>query len=178
MSETPTTVRELRARMDEGLAAFLAALDRMSEEQITGPTDAAGWTMRDHLTHLAAWADGITALLTGQDRWAAMGATPTLMSDAATSEARLDFDVINEQIAARYRGLSAAQARALVVAAHQRLAAAVDGLRDEQLAWPYRRFAAPVVGDGSRPIADYIAGDTYEHYAEHLGWMQSIVVGR
>jgi len=133
MSETPMTVRELRARMDAGLARFEAALDRLSEEQLTGPKDAAGWSVRDHLTHLAVWADGITALLRGEDRWKAMGISPDLTTSTAGGE--LDYDAINEQIAERHRQLSAAEARALLAAAHQRLAAEVDKLTDEQLAW-------------------------------------------
>jgi hypothetical protein len=176
MSETPTTVRELRARMDAGLAGLEAALDRLSEEQLTGPRDAVGWNLRDHLTHLATWANGITALLRGEDRWAAMGAAPTLAAN--TPEPQLDFDVINEQIAEQHRHLSGGEARALVVAAHRRLAAEVEKLSDEQLAWPAKRFAKPAVGDGSRAIVEYIAGDTYEHYGEHLGWMEAIAAGR
>jgi hypothetical protein len=175
MSETPTTVRELRARMDAGLASFEAVLDRLSEEQLTGPRDAVGWNVRDHLTHLAAWANGITALLRGEDRWAAMGVTPVLAASA--TEPQLDFDVINERIAEQYRHLSGAEARALAVGAHHRLAAEVEKLSDEQLAWPSKRFAKPAVGDGSRAIVEYIAGDTYEHYGEHLGWMEAIAAG-
>jgi hypothetical protein len=162
--------------MDAGLASFEAALDRLSEEQLTGPKDAVGWNIRDHLTHLAVWADGITALLRGDDRWAAMGVTPTLTAN--TAEPELDFDVINERIAQQHRHLSGAEARALVVAAHQRLAAEVDKLSDEQLTWPARRFAVPVVGEGRNPIGLYVAGDTYEHYAEHLPWIEAIAAGR
>lgn len=176
MSETPTTVRALRARMDEGFASFEAALDRLTEEQLTGPRDSAGWNVRDHLTHLAAWANGVAALINGEDRWQAMGLVPTLT--ASTPEPQRDLDVINERIVEQQRGLTAAEARAQLVEAHRRLAAAVDTLSDEQLSWPYRRFAAPISGDGSRPIADYIAGDSHEHYAEHLGWIEAIGAGQ
>lgn len=176
MSETSTTVRELRARMDDGLASLEAALDQLSEDQQTGPKDAAGWNVRDHLTHLAVWADGITALLRGEDRWAAMGVTPALASN--TPEARLDFDVINEQIAEQHRHRSAAEARALVVDAHRRLAAEIERLSDEQLTWPSKRFATPVIGGGRRAIAEYIVGNTYEHYAEHLPWLRAIAEGQ
>jgi hypothetical protein len=175
MSDMPTTVRELRARMDEGLARFEAALDQLTEEQLTGPKDAVGWTMRDHLTHLAAWGAGIVALLRGEDRWQAMGTAPVFV--AGEGAPRFDFDVMNQQIADLHRGLSGAEARALVVSTHRALAAEVEKLSDEQLAWPYRRFGTPATGDGSTPIVDYIAGDSYEHYGEHLGWMEAIAKG-
>lgn len=56
----------LRKRMDEGLEQFLQVIDRLSEEQMTARTESAGWNRRDHLTHLAAWADGIAALSGGR----------------------------------------------------------------------------------------------------------------
>lgn len=175
MSDGPTTVRELRARMDEGLSGFEDAIGRLSEQQLTGPRDAAGWTVRDHLTHLAAWADGITALLRGGDRWAAMGVEPVVAP--GSNPPTYDFDVINERIAERHRGLSGAEALALAVASHRALAAEVDKLSDEQLSWPYNRFGKPALGDGSTPIIEYIAGDSYEHYPEHLGWIESLLKG-
>jgi hypothetical protein len=178
MSETsaPRTIQALRARMDQGLAHFLAALDRLSDDQITGPTDAAGWTVRDHLTHLAVWADGVAALLRREDRWAAMGAAPDLTSGGPGDE--FDYDAINAVIAARHHDLSAAEARALIVAAHGRLAAALERLQDADLAAPYERFVAPFSGDAGRPIAEYIAGNSYDHYEEHLAWLLAIVEGR
>lgn len=173
MSDLPTTVSELRARMDSGLASFEAALGQLTEEQLTGPRDAVGWNVRDHLTHLAVWADGVTALLRGEDRWAAMGVEPVLAPDS--DPPTYDFDVINERIAERHRGLSGAAALAMAVESHRRMAAAVETLRDEQLAWPYSRFGKPVIGDGSTPIAQYVAGDSYEHYPEHLEWIEALL---
>ena len=45
------TVSELKSRMNASLEKFLALIDTYSEEQMVTPTDAAGWTVRDHLTH-------------------------------------------------------------------------------------------------------------------------------
>jgi hypothetical protein len=174
MSETPTTVKELSERMDEGLARFLAALDRLSEEQMTGPKDGAGWNVRDHVTHLAVWADGIAALLRREERWAAMG----VPRSTPEGDDEVDYDAINEQIAERHRHLSASEARALLVAAHCRLAEAVEGLTDEQLTWPYDRFVAPFSGNEGRPIVEYIAGNDYDHFAEHLDWLPVTPEGR
>jgi hypothetical protein len=166
MSETPTTVRQLRERMNEGLAHFLEALDQLSEEQQTGPRDAAGWNVRDHVTHLAVWADGVSALLRRQDRWAAMHVPPT-----APESDDVDYDAINERIAERHHHLSASEARSLLVDAHHRLAEAVEELSDEQLEWKYDRFVAPFTGDEGRAIVDTIRDNSYGHLAEHLDWL-------
>lgn len=172
MSEhkNPGSVAELRSRMARGLADLEAALDGLSTEQQLGPTDAVGWSVRDHLTHLAAWAEGIVALLRREDRWAAMGIAPPAGPE-------LDFDQINAEISAQHRGMSPEAARAWVVAAHGRMDAAVAAMSYEELLQPRDRFVAPFTGDGGRPIIDYVAGDTYEHYTEHLAWMLAIAKG-
>jgi hypothetical protein len=171
MSETaPRTSHELVAHIDNARDQFIAALDRLSEAQMLGPTDPAGWSVRDHLTHLAAWADGIAALLRRQDRWAAMG----LMMNNPESDA-LDYDTINERIAVLHRELSPSAARAWLVAAHDRVRSAILALSDTELSLPYDRFVPPYTGDTGHPIVGYVIGNTADHYREHLPWIEAIV---
>lgn len=160
---------ELRAAMDEALAEFLAFLDGFSHEEMVTPTDAAGWTVRDRMTHCAAWAEGIAALLHREARWAAMGLDIDGYDD-------LDLDACNEQIAVDNRHLSPTQARAWLVDAHGRVAAAVDAMPEEELAAPYGRFVAPFPQDAEGvPVVAYIIGNTVEHYDEHRPWIAAIV---
>jgi hypothetical protein len=174
MSEQPTPTKgELRGQMDAGLAAFLAALDGLDADQLDGPRDAAGWTVRDHLVHLAIWAEGIAALLRREDRWAAMGLA---MDNPASDD--LDYDALNEAIRQQHLGMTPAEARAWVVAAHDRVASALDGPGDDELKLPYDRFVAPFTADTGHPIWGYVAGNTFDHYQEHLPWLSSIAEGR
>lgn len=168
-SPLPQSIADLRQRMDRGLAAFLAELDLLTSYQLLGPRDAVGWNIRDHLVHLAVWADGIAALLRREDRWAAMGVTLSEREGEAH-----DYDLINEQIANQHRTLSPTEARNWLIAAHGRLAAALEPLNDAALAEPYDRYVAPFSGQTGDPIVRYIANNTYEHYAEHLPWIQAI----
>jgi hypothetical protein len=131
--------------------------------------DAVGWNIRDHLIHLAVWADGIAALLRREDRWAAMG-----LALNPSEDQEHDYDQINEQIAVQHREKSPAEARAWLIAAHGRIAAAIEPLDDAALAKPYDQYVAPFTGETGDPIVWYISGNTYEHYAEHLPWMQAI----
>ena len=77
----------------EALNAFVATLD---DRQRTQLTDAAGWTVKDHLMHLAVWEDGVWAMLNRRDRAAHMGVPAEVW-------ARWDFDEINAVIQARHR---------------------------------------------------------------------------
>jgi uncharacterized damage-inducible protein DinB len=155
--------------MEAGLARFLAVIDRLSDEQMLAPADAAGWNVRDHVAHLAAWADGIAALLRREDRWAAMG----LAIDNPESD-DLDVDALNAQIAAQHTSLAPGEARAWLVAAHQRVAAALDGLGNDDLSAPYGRFVAPFNSEAGRPIYSYILSNTADHYDEHLPWLPGV----
>lgn len=154
--------------MNEGLDQFLQEIDRLSDAQMTAPTDAAGWNVRDHLTHLAAWADGIAALIRRENRWAAMG----LEMDEPEGEP--DYDVLNAQLVEQSRSLSPGQARDWLLEAHQRVAEAMEGLDESRLSEPYGRFVPPFTGDWGEPIAEYILGNTEDHYDQHTAWLLSI----
>ena len=162
--------QELVASMNDGLAQFLTFIGELSEEQMLEPKDAAGWNVRDHLMHLAAWADGIAALLRREDRWAAMGLT---IENPYDNEH--DFDTMNEQIVVQHRHLSPAEARDWLVAAHERVAKAIAPLSEADLALTYNRFVAPFTSDGGRPVWGYVAGNTFGHYQEHTSWIREIV---
>lgn len=158
----------LITRMNDGLNQFLAFLDQYSDAQLLELTDHVGWTARDHLTHLAVWADGISALLRREDRWAAMGITEEL------GESR-DFDKINDVIMKQYRHLSPQEARRWVVKAHQEMVAAIEPLSEADLLLSYERYVPPFTGDGGSPVIAYIKGDTYEHYQEHGPWIEAFI---
>lgn len=166
--ETKYTKQSLRKQMDEGLTSFLAELDHLSEEQMLGPKDAVGWNVRDHLTHLVAWMDGITALLRREDRWAAMGLP-------GEPDRPLDFDKINAQIAEQNRQLSPADVRARLVESHRRIVEAMEALDEGDLYAPYDRFVPPFTGTEGRAIVNYILGDSADHYEEHLPWIRGII---
>ncbi len=162
------TKNELIGRMNDGLAEFLRFLDQFSEVQLLEPTDAVGWNGRDHIVHMAVWADGVAALLRREDRWEAMGISEALgQSD--------DFERMNEVIAEQHRQLPPAEARRWLVVAHEQLVAAMGPLTDADLLLPYERFVPPFSGDGGSPIKNPIIGDTYAHYEEHMPWIAAII---
>src|SRR6185369_5983399 len=89
----------LLTQMQDGWNSFQAFLKPLTVEQLTQPTDDAGWTAKDHIIHLAAWENGIVAVLEGQSRCEAMGV------DEATWRGG-DVDKINAAIQQRYKDMS------------------------------------------------------------------------
>ena len=163
---TPFSKGELTTRMERGWNEFNTYLNALSEAQLTTPTDAAGWTAKDHVVHLAVWEDGIYGLLEKQPRWERMGIEEAMWQHG-------DFDEINAVIQQRFQQMSLADARKMLRDSHQRLVGKVQAMSDAELELPYRHYNAN--SDIESPVWHRIAGNTFGHYVEHQPWIAAIV---
>ncbi|HEY0829687.1 MAG TPA: DinB family protein [Candidatus Dormibacteraeota bacterium] len=126
-----------------------------------------GWAVKDHLIHIAAWEHSLIALLDGSDRRAAMGVGP---------EAG-ETDDINAAVWSLHREKTPEQAVAYFRQTHALLMKLLGGMSDTDLKRPYNHFQPndPRDPNDDRPALDWVAGNTYEHYAEHVGWINHLV---
>lgn len=157
---------ELLNNMRQGWDELDAYIKALSEAQLTGPTDAAGWTAKDHLMHLAVWADGVATLLDGGVRRERMGV------DADTWASR-DFDRINAIIQQAHKDKPLSEVLAALREANDALYAKAQSLSDDDLHRPYNYYDPTSTQD--RPIIGWIIGDSYGHYEEHMPWIDAIV---
>jgi hypothetical protein len=126
---------------------------------------ADGWTVKDHLIHLASWEESLLALLESRDRAAAMGA-PGLEEGGA--------DAINAAVHMQHRDDAPEEAVSRFVETHRRLLDRLGQLSDEDLSRPYSYFQPDADGpDDPRPVSGWIAGNTFEHYEEHLAYIRA-----
>ncbi len=159
----------LLQQMDDSWERLDLFVGGLTDEQLTGPTDAAGWTVKDHLDHLGAWGNGMVAVLSSEPRAAAMGVDEDVFATA-------HIDVINEAIRQTGVGKPASQVKADLAATHQALRDKVSNLPEENLHKPYQWFVPDNEGEGSEsPIHERISGNSHHHYDEHLEWMLGIV---
>ena len=159
---------ELLAKINQGWDDFQAYLASLSPADFTANTDAAGWTVKDHVMHLVVWEDGIRALLEGQSRHKHMGL------DDATWETG-DFDAVNAVIQQQHHDKPLDEVLTEFRDAHTGLLAKLETLSDADLQRPYNHYQPDPKRD--KPIIDWIIGDTYEHYAAHQPWIATIVRG-
>jgi uncharacterized damage-inducible protein DinB len=150
------------------LSDFLASL---SEAQAVKPVDEAGWTVKDHLAHLAAWQNGIIALLQRKPRYKAMGLP------AAAAEER-NVDHINEQIRAAQGSLTLEQVIKLLDVADANFLSVLAKLTTADLIKPYAYYAKirKPSEQESEPIYGWVEGNSWHHIEEHLPWMRQIIV--
>jgi uncharacterized protein (TIGR03083 family) len=169
MADSTTLSKDqLLNRIQNGWNDFTAYLNTLSEEDLTQPTDAAGWTAKDHVAHLAVWEDGINAVLERQSRRERMGL------DEVTWK-RWDFDEMNAVIQQQHQHLPLAEVRETFRDVHERLMAKVESMSDEDLQRSYRDYQSDAVRED--PVVNAIAGNTFGHYAEHQPWIAAIVAG-
>lgn len=130
-------------------------------------TGADGWAVKDHLIHVAAWEHSLLALLDGSDRRKAMGVGPDVD----------ETDAINAAVWSMHRNKTPEQALDYFHQTHALLMKRLGSMSDEDLKLPYNHFQPNEPRDPSdnRPALDWVAGNTYEHYSEHMGWIDQLI---
>jgi uncharacterized damage-inducible protein DinB len=123
-----------------------------------------GWAVKDHLAHVAAWEHSLLGLIEGRDRLAAMGLQPM----------EKDTDLINTAVQKLHADETPEQVLKYFRESHAQLTAALGKLSDADLRKPYSHFQ-PSVPEQEAPVIGWVAGDTWEHYAEHIAWIDQLI---
>ncbi len=163
--DTVFSKTELLRQMEEGWESFQNYIRTLNTQQLTIPTDEAGWTVKDHIMHLAVWEKGIDALLNKEPRGAAMGLEDSVwLSD--------NYDVMNAVIQQQHAAKSLDEVLRIFSEVHERVRAKIESMSEEDLKRPYREYQTDA--DRDEPVWGWIEGNTYEHYAEHQPWIADI----
>jgi len=161
----PTNKADLIARIEErwaALTAMVAPLRAEELEQLRGD----GWSVKVHLAHISAWEASLAALLRKQDRAEAMGVPPEVWD-------RHDTDAINDLLAGRAGAQPAVGVAAAFRATHADLMALLESLTAAELEMPYSHYQPADPDPDTRPVAGWVHGNTWDHYDEHLGWLEA-----
>jgi len=164
---TISTLSELKIVIDGSwseLEAFLAGLT----EQQASVQDDQGWTVTDHVTHIAVWEDSVAILFRGKPRHEALGISESYYAQAS-------FDEINEQIRQRIGHIPLSQAIEQLRQVHMTLMAGLEGLSEAKLSMAVRDLFPEAPRSDERRVIDFIYDNTADHFKEHLGWMQTLL---
>jgi uncharacterized damage-inducible protein DinB len=159
---------KLYAKSRAPLQAFISTL---SEHDLTVPADAAGWTIKDHIAHLAAWQIGIAVLLQGGKRWEAMGLSSAFVKKTT------GFEAINAALQRKHSRMSARQVLDFLSNADAQFQFALSKLTSADLAKPYAHYSGEKPTERiSQPVIGWVDGDSWHHFEEHLPWMRQILL--
>jgi hypothetical protein len=147
----------------QDLYSFLSALSP-SQASLR---DHVGWSVKDHVTHLAVWEDSVTVLFRGGRRHEALGIDESVFSAGA-------FDEINEAIKSRLEAIPLTQAMHQLDQGHSQLMARLSALSDADLMSTVRDTFPSAPRTDERPLASLIWDNTGGHFVEHLEWMREL----
>ena len=152
------------SRIEAGWKQLVELVNQVEDAAGLNKVGADGWTVKDHLAHVAAWEHSLLALLEGRDRSGAMGLNEPLE----------EIDSINEAIRKLHVTDTEDEALGYFRDSHAQLMAALAKLDDADLEKPYSHYQ-PSDPEEKRPVVGWVAGNTYEHYAEHTNWINHLL---
>jgi len=165
MSNDSVTREKLMREVDASWSELQNFIASLSEDQLTRPTDAAGWTAKDHIIHLAMWEKAALALLEGKSK------RETLNIPLEVWEQ--DDDPINAVLQERYHNMPLAEVMQMLRQNHELMLKKLQSMTEADLQRPYRDFQPQSTDE--TPIIRYAMWDTEHHYREHIPWMAAIV---
>lgn len=163
------TKEQLLGEVSSAWAELSAALDRLTPEQMTEIRDHEGWSVKDHVVHMAAWERSVAVYLQGFPRAAGLGIDEELYQNG-------EEDDINAAIQARWQGISPDEALDELKATHQLLLTLLEPMSDDDINRPNSDFGPRSEGEpDTRPICGMIYSNSANHFREHQGWIESLV---
>jgi hypothetical protein len=167
----PRDVAALVGRIRVAYGAVEQSLAGLSEAQLAAPGPDGGWSIKDHLAHLAVWRRSLIALLEGGDRAAAIGLNQETGSEIVNAD---DIDDLNAFLYQCNHDRAPGEVLADFREAQERVLAIVGQMSDADLAKPYAHYQPGDADASQQPVIGWIAGNTYDHDEEHLATMQAL----
>ena len=161
-------VQEIVASMEQSWDALQGVIDAVDADDLVRKTDAAGWSVKDHLAHLDAWDASVLVMIRdGRPQWEGLGIDEDLFDEEG-------YDRKNEAIRQRTVNTSLEDVRAGLASTHGEFVSLLRNLSDAAIRRPCDDF---VPGAGGFEIAHKIMGNTYLHYDEHREYIERILQG-
>jgi uncharacterized damage-inducible protein DinB len=89
---TPKTTAELLSRVDRAWEALERTVGRLTPAQLTDVRDSAGWAVKDHLMHVAAWEAAFLGRFAGKPVHEVLGLDETVMAQDEDTQNAVLFE--------------------------------------------------------------------------------------
>jgi uncharacterized damage-inducible protein DinB len=160
-STPPKDKAELIHRIQEVRAELENFIGTLSSEALTQPGPDGGWSVLDHLIHLAEWRWKLLAMIQGRPGHEGLGIEKQTYETAGQ-------DAVNAILYERNRQRPNAGKLAAYRESHEAVLEAIQQLHEADLQRVYD-LTDPT---DQRTLLEGIIGNTYGHDLEHLGWIK------
>jgi hypothetical protein len=155
---------ELLADIRAARAELEALIAPLSPQALSRPGPDGGWSIQDHLIHLAEWRWKLLAMINGRS------GNEGLHIDEQVYHSG-DFDAINDLLYRRNRARSTEDLLTEFRRAHAEVIRAIEQLPEVGL---LRAYDLTLPGD-TRPLVAGILGNTSDHDREHIEWIKEML---
>jgi hypothetical protein len=146
---------QLLEKMQSGYTTFNALISSLSEAQLTTPGVNDDWSIKDNIAHLSAW----------HRRQIARNEAVYQGIEIPDPTPGMSLEEINELYYKQNKDRSLADILAEFHETARQVREGVERMTDEQL-------NTPIDWLNGHTIAEYIEGNSYEHYQEHTEIIQ------
>jgi uncharacterized damage-inducible protein DinB len=155
--DMPTEVDEALEQVHAARAEIEAIIERLSPGQMTLATDDGGWSIKDHLAHIADWQRHGIGRIEGRTAWDSIGIErETFLS--------LDTDGINEIIFQRNKDRPLNEVLTEFRKAQERVILTIEQMNEDDL----ERTIADHAGEPRDRIREIIEENFSGHDREHV----------
>ncbi len=158
---------EIRHKVNAGWHELDGIVKGLDAEGLSLHRAPDGWAVKDHLVHIAAWEHWLIALFEHRDKLEAMGA----------GGANRQIDDINTVVYENHRDDLVEDALRYFRESHEQVMRVLDKQTTEDFERPYQAFFDAGQETDEQPVLVAVAANTYEHYAEHVGWIKDQLQG-
>lgn len=144
-------------QVEQSYAAFEAVLDALDAAQMTARALPGGWSVKDALAHLSVWHRRALDIIDPVEPPRVPAIPPSGIEDAQT-------DAFNARFYAEHQRLPLPEALAGFRESYRQLLECVQRMSEADL----NRLL-----DSETRVWEIVAGNTYDHYPEHLEAMQA-----
>lgn len=149
--------QEIIEQIEQSYAAFEAGLAPLDAGQMTAPALPGGWSVKDALAHLSVWHRRALDVIDPVEPPRVPAIPPSGIEDDQA-------DAYNARFYAEHKDLPLPEALAAFRQSYRQLLECVQRVSEADLNKPL---------DSEAKVWEVVAGNTYDHYPEHLEAIQA-----
>jgi hypothetical protein len=156
----------LLSKIHESYSRLIDFLVGLDSAQLLESMEEGGWTIKDILAHVTAWEDVLI-------RFYIQGEPIHRMLEIEDAQYWvMSEDEQNERLYQRTRDWTANKVLEHARETHEALMRILEDLAEDRLRLPPPHLKGEP--QSTRPLFDFIVGNTYDHYEEHLATVRQI----